>query len=243
MSLSVEGAAGANVSSAVSGTVNITTSGADRIVCLLIHSQQTSRPHVSSITSTSGITWHQRALLSYDASGVSPACLSNYELWWAYSSSPLTADTTTVTFSTSVDDATLCIFAVSGVPASRFASPFDGHVSLPATASDASGSFTNAAISFSTGSPDTLALAAWSAGAQNTGNNTTPPSGWASLINQTNTGGVNFGSKQQIYYRAFAAIQNNAAVNLGTTKNWGALVDAISGDAIKPRRSMYRAGF
>lgn len=233
MTLAVEGNNGSNQSTVSSGTVTITTSGADRIIVLMSHMEGNTRPTITAVSDVAGLTWHKRVAIQYDSSLSAPLCLQNLEVWWAYAHATLTADTVSVTFSTTVDDATLVVFGVSGVDSSRFSAPWDSNAAVPATASNPTATNTNAQTTYSTTSIASLGLAVWAEGVANNGNAATAPSGWTSLRTQINTGAT-YLSKQSSFFIVNAAAQTGVTVNMGSTHGWGIVVDAISGDVLPP---------
>lgn len=228
----IEGATGANSSfPATTATVTFSTSGANRICVLEIQSEALPRPQVSTVTS-SNLTWTRLVQVQYGASVGDTE--QNLEIWWAYAPVQLTNEGITATFNNTLDDATVVVFAVPIDEPTRFAQPWDGASALPVTAEDITGTFVSASGVFSTQSQNTLVLAVWGEGISNNGNNTTTPAGWTSIRNQTNTGGVNYGSKLQSYYKIYTVSQQNTTVNLGSTKDWAIIIHALSDDPIHP---------
>lgn len=233
----VEGATGANATGGTTAAITFNTSGANRICVLEIYSQNSTRPQVSTVTS-SNVTWEKRFQLQY---GSSIGIEQNLEIWWGYAATQLTNEAVSIGFNNTIDDAAVIAFAIPGEDPTRYTQPFDGDASLPVSSADISGSFVSASGVLSTQSNSALAIAIWAQGVANNGNNTTTPSGWTSIRNQTNTGGVN-GAKIQTYYTLYTGPQQNTTVLLGSTKEWGIIFDVISGDVIHPKNQVIVVG-
>ena len=135
-----------------SGSVSLTTIQSNDVIVMYIGYEGGLAPTVSSVTSAH-LTWHRRGGLTLpsDQNGASDAV----DEWWASASSPLTAESITVTLSGGVDDANLSVFGVSG--AANYLSPWDTNVALPATATGTS-SQVNANVNVSTTSSNDIIL-------------------------------------------------------------------------------------
>ena len=99
-----------------SGTITITTSNTNDLVVLCSENNGAGTP---SITDTSGLTWTQIGTHT-----------GTIDAFFAFSSGPLSSDTITVNYGTTVGFFSLIAFGVSGVPVS---SQLDPNGALPGT--------------------------------------------------------------------------------------------------------------
>jgi hypothetical protein len=115
--LGLDGTAHSNstTSSITSGTVTLTTGGANDVVVLCIDTKGGS---VSSITDDAGLTWAKRTKFNPASTPT-----EDMEIWWAHAPTALTADVITVHFSTTNGYA-IEAFALGGANTSA---PFDAH--------------------------------------------------------------------------------------------------------------------
>ena len=221
--LTLEGANSANMSiNATSGTVNVTTYGTDRILVVTVATENSTPRTVSSVTSTSGLTWTRRKQF-----------LSNstvyQETWWAHAHAQLTGETVTVTLSGAADGMNLGVFAVVGC--NDFVDPWDTNGSLPATNSqDTSGAVTDQVTGVSTSGAVTLVFSFWSS-STNQGNpsNLTAGSGYFEDYNLYNPNPSEW-NYNVVEHQVFAAPQSGISVAFGggTNQNWGMIADALT---------------
>ncbi|HXQ92906.1 MAG TPA: hypothetical protein VN739_07845, partial [Nitrososphaerales archaeon] len=122
-------------SSAVSSlSASLTTTNPDIIIVSSESAGSSSYPSITSITDSSGLTWHSRKV--YQVHGIGSATdYFDTEEWYAYSSTPLTGDSITVHIASSTKKFAINVFGVSGV--NNF-NPFDSNSTLPGTASGSS---------------------------------------------------------------------------------------------------------
>ncbi|MDI3469808.1 MAG: hypothetical protein OJF62_001871 [Pseudolabrys sp.] len=224
---SIDGQANANFSGTATGNVSLTTTQADDVIVVIVHTETTGtngyRP-VGSVTDTAGLSWQRRA--QYQWAGGRNSNSNTLEIWWAHAPAALTADTITAHISGgNVDDATILAFGVAGADIDE---PFDTNAALPATASGGASTASTPSIGgVATDAPRALILAV--AGSPRTGGTTSSPADFTTLANFTNGGGTDWSSQQSEYKLATAAL-TDATVAFGTSftiLNWGLIVDAI----------------
>jgi hypothetical protein len=119
----LDGVAHNTATNAASYTVTLTTTNANDIICVLVYVSKGSSgtaPAVTSVTA-SGLTFAKRASTNGSVQG-------NMELWWALSTSALTAKVITVTIPTTYDDTASVAFGVTGC---YTASPWDNNSNVP----------------------------------------------------------------------------------------------------------------
>jgi hypothetical protein len=218
--------AGASFGGGTPGTVAYTTVGVDNIVVLHI----TSEPNhtsgsvaVSSVADTHSLTWTKKTDLHF-LSASTPNTDNTQEIWWAHAPTALSG-TITVTMAATIDDGTLTTVSVSGVydPAS----PWDPNVSLPATATNTTGSATTPSATFSTTAASTLVLGFYGA-----------PVNYAEIsadnslflvVNQINSGGTNW-SYNYVGEATYTSPQTSIAASFGASvARWGLIVLALDG--------------
>lgn len=163
-----------------------TTAG---IVIFATHAEATAiqgdHPIASGV-SGGGLTWARRSTLSLDG-GVAP--YATLDVWWAYSSGALTAQTITVTWgNVTIDDMSCVVFGVKNFTGTNYQTqPWDSNGSLPATASS-TGTSAPTVSGVGTTSANTMLLGI---GGTTSGTNVTAGSGFTIIKNQHNGGGVN----------------------------------------------------
>src|SRR5665213_2532552 len=133
MSLAVEGAAHSGFNSGASGSVAVTTNGADRIIILVLGNEAALSQTFNAPTA-SGLTFQKRSGQTWVSQP--GTFMADQEVWWAYASAQLTAESIAVTTTGIIDNCSIGVFAVSGVDPSRFGNPWDTNGSLPAYASN-----------------------------------------------------------------------------------------------------------
>lgn len=184
-----------------------------------------------------GLTWQKRTGTSiHYVTTNNFDCWQRSEIWWAYSSGPLTTQVITATFSlpssTNFDDACIICFAVTGFTGGAYpTAPWDSNVSLPVIANFAGDSVPTSTVptlsTLSTTNAATMVL-----GAVFTSNNEQGlgglGSGYSLVGSVTNGGAVNTESmdcEQQV----FAAAQTNLTVNwTGARPCWTLIADALA---------------
>lgn len=225
MALAVEGAASTMFSGAGPATVNITTSGTDRIIVVAVGHEEASAQ--TSVPTATGLTFALRKRYTETDNG---GRFNVMETFWAYAAAQQTAKTITVTMSGAIDDAVIGVFAVSGV--GNFVTPWDSNAALPATADTFSANTPPPVSGVSTTSAPTLMFGFFGArdGCATTVNT---GAGWTSILNVVNGGG----SLEEIYAVAsipFATAQSGiTATPFITSPNHSIVViDALVGVVI-----------
>jgi hypothetical protein len=221
MTLAVEGAATAIFSStATPAAINITTSGADRIVVVVVQNEKsTGAPTVSSVTAA-GLTFALRKQY------INLSGQNDLEVWWAYASAQQTAKAITVTLSGATDDSNIAVFAVSGV--TNFAAPWDANPALPVVNSSLSASPATVPGVY-TNNANCMVFGFWGNYANTTA---TVGSGYTSVATSHNAGGARF-SNLLVEKQLFSSIQSNITVATAAANgaDWGMIADAITSDA------------
>jgi len=223
MAISLDGSAGNNIGAGSSLSVKLSTSKTNDIIIVDVHSSHLSSPHrtVSSISDSAGLTWAQRSSVTMDNAGAQNA-YNDFERWWALSTGALSNDTITVSFSGSVDSATVLAYGVNGA---NTGTPWDANGSLPATATSSSNT-TPTVSGISTTSASTLLLA--SVGTTN---------GGASILTGTIAGAAASGIFLNVHgafsetygeYVAVSSAQSGVSAAFGSSVNsWLMVVDAL----------------
>lgn len=237
MTLATEGHANANYAQfATGGTLDVTTSGTDRILVLCIaYEQETSAASeisVSGVSSTSGYVWTLRK--KYEVTLTFGETV--LEIWWAYAPAQLTAEAVSFTLakagSQAVDGANASIRAVSGV--TNFTNPWDSHSSLPATNDNIIGTDGTALphiAGISTNSANCVVFAFTTTdGPGSDPSGLTADTGWTLTDNlyNPNPREYNYNIVQE---KIFSSNLSSATVTFGGTSfnsNWIIIVDAIT---------------
>jgi len=235
MGIGVEGAVSNSFDhGATSGTLNVTTSGTDRILLLFagMDNVDGTQPQITSIA-TSGLTWINRTVFQYiDAFNVSWKIST--EVWWAYASAQLTSAATVVSFGAGgvshiVDGAAVGIVAVSGL--TNFSNPFDPNSSLPKTQHDGAGMIQSppTVTGVSTTDANDVLLGMWYASTSETVPSG-PMSGWTqdAQISDNDGAGTAF-IRFYLQHMIVSSVQSNASVTFTTTAhNSGMIIDALT---------------
>ena len=222
----IQSTSGASITGAGSGTIAYTTVGTDNIIVLF---SQSSPNHtsgsvdISTVTDTHSLTWTKKTSL-HILSASSPNVDNTQEVWWAHAATALSG-TITVTYGATIDDAALTTVSVSGVYDPT--SPWDPNVSLPATASNTTGSAAIPSVTLSTTAASTLVLGFYGAPI-----NHAETSGANSLFltaHQNNAGGTNWGYNY-VGEMAFTSPQTSVTASFGSSvSRWGFIVVALDG--------------
>lgn len=206
---------------ATSGTVTIvsTANAVDMVSLFVIIENVAAAISVSSVSSTSGLTWTRRTTQTNPTNHVV------VEEWSAPTSSVLSNEVITVNVSAAPDSVVLVAFGVHGVFST--ATPFDSNVSLPAVG------IANAAVAtatYSTTQADDLLLACY---ATNSSAGITAPTGWTLVDGGTNSnaGGLRF-CLGVVYSKSVSAAQTSQTFTTPSNgTNNVALVDAMTADS------------
>lgn len=199
----------------VSGTATCsvvlsTTKTNDVIVAVFVAEKPASGPpSVSSVSSTSGLTWHKRLSVVSNVTDV--------EVWWAYAPSVVTSETITATYNMSIDDFSGIAFGVNGCDQT---SPWDPNSSLPQTMV-ANGS--SPSMTASTTNANTFMIEGIGTG-NNATNYNTPPAGWTFVAGTKNGGGLQ-------YSAVGAACKGFTSAQSSLTVTWGGAISNTNGGA------------
>lgn len=231
MTLAIEGAATTQWSTgATSGTINITTSGTDRIIILVVASEKTGTVQSTNLPTASGLTFALRKTLPFTDSGGGDQVLSVY---WAYAAAQQTAKTITINLGATPDDVSVGVFAVSGV--TNFTNPWDTNSSLPATATGNSGPpATVSGVSTTQANSMIFGFYGTRNGPTNPGADT--GNGYASVLSLVNTGGSAY-SGVFVESKLCSSAQSSltvATANSGSSSHYTWIVDAITADGSSP---------
>lgn len=193
---------------ATSGAGTVTLQGciptANSVYVVLAYAEQNPPPSISGV-SGGGLTWQQRKRSQGSKRG-------DYEIWYAYSTGTVANFTITVTYAANFDDAATFGLAVAPVSSTVW----DSNASLPANASNPSStSWTPSVSGVATTQAHDLLIA--TQGTANTGNTTSPPTGWTWLANVQNSGGG-------LFAYAGLAILRRSSILASSTVAWGAVV-------------------
>lgn len=238
MSLGFETFNSSSANNTTTNTVALNTSGVNRIALIFacVSDIGSGIPHVTGISDANGLTWAKYSALDVTTDGF------RIELWWAYAAAQQTANTVTVTTNVNARGLGLGVGAISGVPATRFATPFDADVSLPATATNPSGTPANASVTFSTHDNQTVGIAMWGANQTNTNNNTTP-AGWTGVLDLDFNGTGSVAQKLRVWAQVYNAQQVGTVADFGSTVHWGLSLAAIGGNLIFPHQQAISVGW
>ena len=206
------GAGSGNATNA-SITYNLTTWEPNDILVVAVFNENngTGNPAtVASITS-SGLSFAQRSIISATNGG-------GIEVWWALAPTPLIAQSMTIAFTGSFDDASSVAFGVAGCNTN---SPWDSNGSLPATASGFS------ITGFSTASPDDC-LVTFVGSASGELN----PFGFTTIATTSNVAGP-WGSSITTGYQDVSSLQSSISLAAGTGTFAAFIADALTADVTK----------
>lgn len=198
----------ATVSTTTSISVAVTTAAANEevIVCTGVGSTSSTPPQITSVTG-GGLTF---TLLGRTTASGSTSAVDT-ECYGAHAATALSAVTLTATFATTFDDACILAFGVTGTNAT----PFDSNVSLPATASQASGTASTLSVTASTTNAHDLLLYATATNSSTT--YTTAGTGFTYISRVANNGGTNY-ARLMVSFQAVTTVQTGASfAATGTT--------------------------
>ena len=204
------GAGSGNVTNA-SLTYNLTTWEPNDILVVAVFNENhgTGNPAtVASITS-SGLTFAQRSIVSATNGG-------GMEVWWALAATPLIAQSMTIAFTGSFDDASSVAYGVAGCYTS---SPWDSNGSLPATASG----FSITGISTSQADDSLVSFVGSETGPGN-------PFGFTTLVS-TSTFGGSLASAIITGYQNVSSTQSSISESAATGSFPAFIMDALTADA------------
>lgn len=216
----IDGSAHNIWSGGATGSANLsTTSTNDVILAYIVYEINSgTMPTVTSVTS-SGLTFVKRSSVLNNPGGGRQAAV---EVWWATAATTLSSQTITVTLSSSIDDAGVAVFGVSG--AGDPTNPWDSDPSLPSVGAGNPGPIS---LNYSTTDPDDLVI--WCEGG-NAGGNTSAPSGFTTIANLVNGGGALFADLATAGEAQSVAASGQTVVGTSTLTNIRcAIVDAITG--------------
>lgn len=234
-----------SVAGASSHTINLNTSGVNRIAVLFVslcsQDSPAARPTVTGVSDANGLTWALYTSYNFDSSD--PTNIKQrVEVWWAYAAAQQTANTVTVTVSPQSRGIGLGIGAVSGVPATRYTAPWDADPSLPVKASNPSAGSADTTQTFSTHDSNTAMFAIFGA-AITTANDPDIPSGWTQYIDLSFLGTGTVRQKLYVMGKVFSSQQTNTTVDMGDKVEWGVIVAGVGGTPIFPHTHFPVAGF
>jgi hypothetical protein len=138
----IDGAGGnATCTSCASNAVAVTTSLTNDVVEIVVSTVVSGTGGAPTVTGVSGasLTWASRKTADNRSAvcASSPACSIHTELWWAFSSGTVTAQTVTASFSGTAGSSIIGYFNVNGVFSST--NPFDTNSNLPSAATGVNG--------------------------------------------------------------------------------------------------------
>lgn len=220
--------------------INLNTSGPNRIALIFVETDGATRRTVSSVTDTNSLTWAKYKSLDFDSEDPS-GHKQRLEIWWAFAAVAQVANPVTVTLSGSANGIGLAVGAISGVPATRWAAPFDADPSLPVTATNPSATPADATVTFSTHDTEDAALLVW--GAVITNQASAAPAGYSALIELAFNGASAVKQKLSVYGKVYNAQQTSISPSLGSLENWGLIAAAVGGTPIFPHGQAVSAGF
>jgi hypothetical protein len=214
-------------------TAALTTATLNTIVIVAANAEWlTAVGSAGTITGVTGasLTFVKRSGLTYqDTATGAGSSWNDTEVWWAFSSAAITAQTFTVTFSkpgnNNFDDSSVIAFTVTGFTGTLYQTvPWDINGSLPATAFGQTVSIPTA-TGVSTTATATMVIGVASTAGAGTFNVGT---GYTLIASAVNTAGSNI-SKTGGEFQNFAAAQSGLTVACGTNLNgWTMLADALA---------------
>lgn len=200
---------------ATTAHVTLTTTAANCLLVLCAVAEQSTAPSITSVASTSGLTWNKRTAKTQN--------LLDIEVWWAVATSAVTSEVITATYAAAPDDYAFVAFGLTGAVN---ASPWDSNSGVPSFAGlSAAGA---PSTTYSTSSANDFVLAV--AGTVTSGVTTPIPTGFTAL-NSTGTSGGSRAAGINVCYEIVSAPQSGTAVtwgaSIGGSNGAGLLVDAI----------------
>ena len=175
-----------------------------------------------NISDTANLSWNSRV------TGLKgPNLITDVEMWYAISSTPLSSDIISVTLGVGAGNsaqASMIIFAISG---SNYNNPFDSNLSLPAHNSNSSSGTSSVTISTSNANDTLLGLVGMASQANNI---TVVSSGFTEIVNDQ------AGPSTDSEYKAINSTQTNLNLTctLANTDEWVMIGDAIQAFPIPP---------
>lgn len=203
-----------------SATVTLTTTQTNDIILVAVGFEKpTVALSVSSITSTSGLTFTRRSTESSAANNVVT------ELWQAVSALALTSEVITVNLTGALDAGLIIAAAIHGVGV--LSAPNDPDVSLPSVAQATSAAPT---VTYSTSAADDLLIATY---CSNNSTGTTAPAGWTKLQGALNGGGVSRFCVFALFTKSVSSTQTSQTFTpTANGLNNVAIVDAFTADIL-----------
>ena len=134
-SMAIDGSVTTNTTTGNAYVVSLTTTQSNDVIIVMSYSFS-SAGNVSSISDTTGLTWHKRQ------AGATGGSL-DYDEWYAIAASPLSADSITITYGAAPNER-VAAFGISGANTSV---PFDPNVSLPAQSNSGSSNVSTLSVS------------------------------------------------------------------------------------------------
>lgn len=206
------------------------TSGANEVaISVVTYEGMSSTGSMSTFSVTDGsttLTFAKR----FSVQGGSGSSRQTIEVWWAQVASQFNVAAATVTisatFSVSLDDACMTLFAVSGV--GSVSAPWDNDVSIPTGSVNTTSTFPPTQT-FSTSQADDFILFVSAIASGTFG---TDPAGYTNISQVFNGGGGGFES-HSVCYKTVSSTQTLATVansSLGTSSSWASSVDALTAD-------------
>ena len=219
-----------SLSTSTATTAALTTSQTPIVLVMgvcLANTNGTSNPDITSVTDTAGLTWARRARLNVDDASSGFQLL---DVWWAFAPNGVVADTITLHYATQPVTGAYEILAISGSPSPS--APWDANGSLPASASNATGTGSTPAVASVAVTASSSLVLAW----QNTRQATScvPPSGFTDVGAQNNEpGGGSDRAYMDVGYKAESSAVSSTTFTSasGSIAPWGMIVDALSGNA------------
>jgi hypothetical protein len=209
----LDGTANGLIVSANSGSVSLTTadSSDEIIVCVFVGTTNSTVPSVTGVTG-SGLTFTKRNAFN----GTDPGNATHrigVEIWYASAASPLSSETIAVALSTTVDSGFIVAFGVNGASGG-----FDSSVTLPAEG-------TTSTLSLTTADAYDFVLY-MSASSQGSNQEQNAPSGYSTIYQGGNTGGLDnrgFG----VYYQQYSTTQSGTVVGGSGGSGYYNMMDAL----------------
>lgn len=240
MALALDGTAqglGAAGVSSLALSTGLTYSSAGDIIVVLINTENpTAAVTVSSVSSTSGLTFQKRTAVAFSGlpyNNTGTIYTSN-EIWWAYASAAHSADVITAHLSGTTDEVTMVAFAVKGFTGGTYSTnPWDGNGALPANHSNSgSTGVTPTCSGVSTTSASGMRIAFWGSGGYNQGSGATYtgyPTGDTAILAVADASGTN-GSNTTASFALYSSALSSATVNWTTSEEYSytAIIDALA---------------
>ncbi len=222
----IEGVASSSAITDVSSeTINVTTSGLNRVLILVstLENDKSFAMSVSGVSGSGGVgAFTNRSSQIINSSS---AHYQDNEVWWAIAPTAGTY-TLTVTYSGTIDDGCLLAFAVAGANTST---PWDVNASLPKYATNNSGTPSACdATGVSTTSTSPLVFAVYGTGNQGSVSTLTPAGLSAFTGMPLENGGATYSQIMNAAYQIETSALSNVTVGwTDTTSYWVLIVDAI----------------